>query len=592
MAIVALGTCAVVTPAQASAASGTLFGHAVRVDGSGKIVSWSGESSPYAHVARLAWRALETKFPIQDNGLETWLTYSRFDPDTFGGIAWPHNPAGLYAMLTDSATLWYEFSGDAEAVQVARKALTYELDHGTTPDDWAWARVPFASAGAGDLEYGGADDDWCNLCGRGDGVGVIEPDKVGELGFAYLRMFEMTGEARFREAAISCADALTAHVRTGDAAASPWPFRVRAQTNVVREEYSSNVVGALTLLDELVRLGLGDVQGYRRARALALHWLLSVPIVNDAWSGYFEDVDIHPDPAQNTNQYCALHTARWLLQHREVDPQWRAHVGHLLTWTEGTFGHDTPTEQGRQWGATVMSEQHDDTAKMASHTARFGATMALWFEATGDRRAGERAARSLNWATYACNEDGIVSVAENPNEGYWFTDGYADYIRHFLVALGAVPDWAPSDENHILRSTSVVRDVDYGPDRVAWETFDPRAEETLRLTFRPTNVLFAGTPARRRDAGPLDSDGYTEKPLASGGFLVHVRHENATRVSLSGAPTDDGAARDDGPTPPRPGEIGRPRAAAPLGLGVLLALVAARTRPWRRRRNSGSSGAG
>jgi hypothetical protein len=45
------------------------------------------------------------RFPLQDNGPETWLANSRFDPVTFEGINWPHNPAGLYAMLTDSAVL-------------------------------------------------------------------------------------------------------------------------------------------------------------------------------------------------------------------------------------------------------------------------------------------------------------------------------------------------------------------------------------------------------------------------------------------------------------------------------------------------------
>ena len=57
------------------------------------------------HVAGLAWKALETQFPIQDNGLETWLTYSRFDPDTAEGVAWPHNPAGFYAMLTTASVI-------------------------------------------------------------------------------------------------------------------------------------------------------------------------------------------------------------------------------------------------------------------------------------------------------------------------------------------------------------------------------------------------------------------------------------------------------------------------------------------------------
>jgi hypothetical protein len=433
-------------------------------------------------------------------------------------------------MLTDSAVLWYAFSGDVGAVEVARKALSYQIAHGTTPNDWDWARVPYASSGAGDVEYQGADDSWCDFCGRGDGIGVIEPDKVGDLGFAYLQMFEMTGDIAFQDAALACADALAKHVRAGNKLVSPWPFRVYARTNVVREDYSANLVGALMLFEELERLQLGRVDVYGRARKLALRWLLSVPLQNDAWSGYFEDVEIHRDPRLNLNQYSAMRTARWLMSHQDADPLWREHAHHLLSWAVEKFGGDTATEHGVQWGAAVISEQHDDTAKMASHTARFGATLALWHEATGDPAARERAFRSLNWATYACGDDGIVAVAEDPNEGWWFSDGYGDYIRHFLVAMAAVPDWAPRTEDHLLRSTSIVRHIDYGPGQIAWTTFDAESEETLRLTFRPVRVLSSGVPISRRTA--LDGDGYTDRPLASGGFLVRVRHSRAARVVL------------------------------------------------------------
>jgi hypothetical protein len=533
LALLAVGSCTLLRPGSRTAASVSLFGREVRLDRDRRILAWPQEDAPYAHVAGLAWKALETKFPARDNGLETWLTYSRFDPNTSEGIAWPHNPAGFYAMLTDSAVLWYGFSGDGAAIEMARKALAYQMAHGTTPDDWDWSLVPYASAGAGDVDYGGADDTWCDFCGRGDGIGVIEPDKVGELGLAYLRMFEMTDDVTFRDAAVACADALAKHVRPGDQTTSPWPFRVFARTNGVREEYSSNVIYALTLFDELRRTAVGQVDAYARAYALALQWLLRVPMANDAWSGYFEDVDLHVDPNTNPNQYSALSVARWLIAHPEVDPLWRAHVAHLLSWTAQNFGGDTPQERGTQWGATVMSEQHDDTAKMASHTARYGATMALWSEATGDVPARDRGGLSLNWATYACRDDGIVAVSQDTNEGWWFSDGYGDYIRHFLVAMAAVPEWAPRGEDHLLRSTSVVTRVEYRPLRVAWTTFDRESSETLRLTFRPTSVLAAGATILKRDS--LNADGYTERPLDSGGFVVRVRHSGGGEVIVSGS---------------------------------------------------------
>ena len=95
--------------------------------------------------------------------------------------------------------------------------------------------------------------------------------------------------------------------------------------------------------------------------------------------------------------------------------------------------------------------------KMGSHTARFASVLALWHERTGDPVAREKAFRSFNWASYMCDRRGVVRVG--PLEAsHWFSDGYGDYIRHFMVGMGAVPDWAPG-EDHLLRSSSVVTDV-------------------------------------------------------------------------------------------------------------------------------------
>jgi len=553
----------------------------VRLDPGGNLLSWSDAEAPYAEVATLAFNALETKFLPQGSGLETWLGYSRFDPETFDGVAWPHNPAGLYAMLTDSAVLFYAWSGQSTAIDIARKALDYQLAHGTTPADWDWAAVPYASAGAGDADYAGADDAWCDYCGRGDGIGVIEADKVGELGVAYLQMFELTSSRTYLDAAVACADALAKHVRSGDQEHSPWPFRVYAQSNIVREEYSSNVVGALVLFEALERLHLGGVVGYERARSLAVAWLLSVPLKNDAWSGYFEDIEIHHDPTANPNQYSALATARWLMAHPTVDRAWREHVLHLLAWTAQTFGGDTDTERGEQWGATVLSEQAADMAKMASHTARFGATTALWSEATGDASARARAARSLNWATYACRQDGVVAVSEKADEGFWFSDGYGDYVRHFLVAMAAVPEWAPAHESHILRSTSIVTHVAYAKDGVSWTTFDADATDTLKLVSRPARIELGGQVLAER--ATLSAQGYTMTAMADGATIVRVRHTVPGEVRLSlTTPGEDARAL----TPVTPSALPSGLARAALGLAVALGAAAFASASERRRRRA------
>jgi hypothetical protein len=358
---------------------------------------------------------------------------------------------------------------------------------------------------------------------------VIEPDKVGELGLGYLRLWMLTGNERFKDAALDCAAALVKHVRPGDELHSPWPFRVVATNGLVRDEYSANVLGAVMLFDELLRLKLGDAEAIARARDLAWSWMMTYPMSNDAWSGYFEDIAIMDLPDDNPNQYTPMQLAKYLMEHPEKDADWRAHTEHLLSFVVDTFAGDANNERGTQFGAEVISEQHADMAKMASHTARYAAVSALLWERGGEAALKEKAFRSLNWATYACDERGVVAVGEDKVEGWWFSDGYGDYIRHFLVAMAAVPEWAPARENHLLRSTSIVTSATYG-DEIEYATFDA-ATDVLRLRARPKTVEVGGAALMERT--DLDADGFTVAPIGSGDFVLRVRHASgAVRITF------------------------------------------------------------
>jgi hypothetical protein len=193
------------------------------------------------------------------------------------------------------------------------------------------------------------------------------------------------------------------------------------------------------------------------------------------------------DEPKNLTQYSAGEMARYLLEHPELDSDWRAHAGRLIGWIERTFGVDTKREAGLQWGALAISEQLEYMYKMGSHTARYASLAALWHDKTGEADALEKAFRSFNWASYMCDGRGVVRVGP-VESSYWFSDGYGDYIRHFMVGLGAVPAWSASGEDHLLRSSSVVTDVSYRPREVRYRTFDDSGEERLRLSFVPKTV--------------------------------------------------------------------------------------------------------
>ena len=61
----------------------------------------------------------------------------------------------------------------------------------------------------------------------------------------------------------------------------------------------------------------------------------------------------------------------------------------------------------------------------------------------------QQAIRRLNWATYMVDNDGKNRY---PRDDIWLTDGYGDYVRHYLRSMAAQPELAPDDQNHLLRT--------------------------------------------------------------------------------------------------------------------------------------------
>jgi hypothetical protein len=513
--------------------------HSATVDSQSRLVPWyrPGTRLGYDRVLRLGWDFIERRVPVDPRTrLKIYLAFAVFDGDSLEGRYWQHNPASLYASFVDSLLPWYAYSGDRRAIGVVREMLDYQLAHGTTPAAWEWPRVPFATSCAGRREYGRC---FAGMPRRF--YGGVEPDKVGLLGLGYARFYQLTGERRYLRAALRSARALARHVRAGDAAHTPWPFRVDGRSGRVLggAEYGGMTVAPVWLFDELIRLRAGETRSFRRARDLAWSWLLRHPLnprspAWNHWSGYYEDV--RHDPA-NLNQAAPTTTALYLLLHprpASIDPRWQTHAHGLLRWTRSYLG------RGPFRGAWAIDEQRAPGKKgccspagLGSDTARWAAANALLAERTGDREARANALRSLAYATYFARGNGVVSCcgAGGPYR-HWFSDGYGDYLRSFSWTLGALPELAPSGEDHLLRSSSVVQRVRYGPRRLAYRTFDRRAVEVIRLSYRPARVLAGGRelPLRRT----LTEEGVALRALPGGDFLLRVRHNRENEIRVEG----------------------------------------------------------
>jgi hypothetical protein len=157
--------------------------------------------------------------------------------------------------------------------------------------------------------------------------------------------------------------------------------------------------------------------------------------------------------------------------------------------------------------------------------------LALWHEKTGEAAAKDEAFRSFTWASYACDANGVVKVGPDDNEGYWFSDGYGDYIRHFLRGLGAIPEWAPPHEARVLRTTSIVTSVARETGLLRWATADASSTDVVRLPSAPKSVKAGGVALEART--DLAQDGFVQTSLSNGGVALRVAHGSAREVEIS-----------------------------------------------------------
>jgi hypothetical protein len=199
---------------------------------------------------------------------------------------------------------------------------------------------------------------------------------------------------------------------------------------------------------------------------------------------------------------------------------WEAHVRGLITWVENTFGQAS-------FGATAIKEQQVFPWIMGSHTSRYASVNALLYEKTGDLVAKEKAYRSFNWATYMARSTGVVIDGPDVNN-QWFSDGYGDYIRHFMTGMGAVPEWSPASQTHLVQSNSVIKSITYGVNTLSYTTFNSSSTEVLHISYNPVLITVDGVELPHRS--DLSQPGWT---LDIATKTLKIYHTNGTNIVIN-----------------------------------------------------------
>jgi hypothetical protein len=498
--------------------SDTIVYHQVKLDNHGNILPWNYDEPgrAYGDVLKRVWHFWKN-IETDTNGQKYYMNHQVWSAD--------HDKRGLggdqLMMALSSWDLYYNYTGDTALLNNMQYMADYYLSHSLSPADCKWPNLPYPYNM--NVESGIYDGDMIL------GKNYLQPDKAGSFGNELIHLYKKTGNGNYLNAAIKIANTLAAKVRSGDIDRSPWPFKVNAITGdtgvLVNQEvwyegmdndvknknenkkssYTTFWTATLEMFTQLISLKKGNIELYKKAHDLVIGWMKKFPAKNNKWGPFFEDV-----PRWSDTQINAITYAMYLLEHPEIDNNWKQNASGIIKWVNDSLGN----YDYKKYGVTCINEQTAYRVPGNSHTARQAACELLFAEKTGDTGKIDDAIRQLNWATYMVDTDGKNFY---PTNAIWMTDGYGDYVRHFLRAMASYPELAPHG-NYLLRSSSEVQKIFYSNEKIDYTTFDAAGQELLRLKAKPSSVTGA--------------DKWSWKDLRNGGAITILR-KNSNQVTIS-----------------------------------------------------------
>jgi hypothetical protein len=500
--------------------------HPVRIDQQGNILPWrfANLGQSYSDALDRVWKFWKN-MEKDSNGMPYYMNHQVWRPG--------HDRRGLggdqLMMALSSWDLYYNFTGDASVIDNMKLMADYYLANSLSKPGDSWPDIPYPY----NMNVEGGIYDGDMILGKN----FTQPDKAGSFGYELVRLYKKTGEAKYLDAAIKIANTLASKVQPGDNNNSPWPFKVNAVTgdtgvlvdhevwyegmdkdlknkSTRKSSYTTNYVGAMQLFTELQRMKKGQTTEYKKTFDIVFKWMDKFPAITNKWGPFFEDV-----PRWSDTQINAITYAMFLMENSQQSPDWQKTVKNIFTWV-----YDSLTDNRyKKYGVKVIDEQTAYRQPGNSHSSRQASMELLYWKLTGDTTYVRNAVKMLNWATYMVDYDGKNFY---PTNDIWLTDGYGDYTRHYLRAMAACPQLAPDNSDHLLQSSSVIKNITYAPEKIVYTTYDTASNELLRLRSKPSAIKVNSKTLNEWSWESLDKGGVLTIKKSTGNEVEIIKANN------------------------------------------------------------------
>jgi hypothetical protein len=331
-------------------------------------------------------------------------------------------PGRQHAYFINTFLLYRTYSGQDEWLQRARDLADWNLAH-STPADAVYANIPWSV--------------WTD--GHGGGSGdkeSLEPDKAAFLGTSYLRLYDVSKDAKYLEGAKAIAATLAR--RQGEDGS--WPFRVVPQDGAVRQAFGGAPVFYVEFFETLLKHDPNPA--WQTAYDKSLKLMIDRNVEKNLWGTYHEDIKEKPDTYLSAEPM--TFTADYLFRRAKQHPEYVAMGKKLLERMGARLVH---TQGHPAAPAPAVSEQAGFQHMMPGHTARYCLALTDLYAATGDQAAKNKALSGFNALAYMQSDKGLFKTMfqlvnekkPHPNREDWYSQ-HLYTVCHVLEAMPILPE--------------------------------------------------------------------------------------------------------------------------------------------------------